>query len=464
MIVDRKSISWIADCAAVLVAAALPWSTSATSILLIVWVVTVIPALNLTAIWREVKSLVGGLPVLLWLLAVVGMLWADVSWTERFAGLSSFHRLLVIPLLLAQFRQSQNGLWVLHGFSISTVFLLLASWILALTGLPWQNSNQIVGVPVHDMIAQSTIFLIYTFVLFWRACDLLQKRNWPVGICTAGLAALFIANLMFVASSRTDIVVFPMLAVLFGWRRFGLSGVIVGCVAAGVLLVAAWTSSPYLRARVDNAIEDVAIYRSIHADSDVGRHIEFLKKSIAFTREAPVIGHGTGSIPELFRRSVSGQTGVAAVVSINPHNQILAVAIQLGLVGTAVLLAMWAAHYFLFRGTDLIAWAGTVVVVQNVVSSLTSSHLFDFVHGWLYVIAVGVLGGMTLRSRSTAPGAQGEKRPVTRMQRPRPNASGGPRLLPVGEFGETQSNSVGTFGALSLDRESSVRSVGLAAH
>ncbi|MFY9837635.1 MAG: O-antigen ligase family protein, partial [Xanthobacteraceae bacterium] len=354
MIVDRKRLARIPDCAAVLVAAALPWSTSATSILLAVWLVTVIPTLDFTAIWREVKSFAGGLPVLLWLLAVVGMLWADVSWVERFAGLSSFHRLLVIPVLLAQFRRSQNGSWVLHGFSISTVMLMLASWILALTGLPWHNANNIVGVPVHDMIAQSTLFLIYAFALFWRACDLLQGRNWPMAMAIAGLAALFIANLVFVATSRTDIVVFPLLAVLFGWRRFGLSGVIVGCVAASVLLVAAWMSSPYLRARVHNALEDVANYRSTHADSDVGEHIEFLKKSIAFIREAPVIGHGTGSIPELFRRSVSGQTGVAAVTSVNPHNQILAVAVQLGLVGATVLLAMWAAHYFLFRGTNLI--------------------------------------------------------------------------------------------------------------
>jgi hypothetical protein len=410
MTVDRKHLSQIADWAAVLVAAALPWSTSATSILLVFWLVTLIPILDARVIRREVKSFVGGLPVLLWLLAVVGMLWADVSWPERFAGLGSFHRLLAVPLLLAQFRRSQNGMWVLHGFSISTVMLMITSWILALTGLPWHNANNIVGVPVHDMIAQSTIFLIYTFALFWRACDLLQERNWAVATAIAGLAALFIANLVFVATSRTDIVVFPLLAVLFGWRRFGLSGVIVGCVATSILLVAAWMSSPYLRERVNNAFEDVAIDRSTHADSDVGEHIEFLKKSIAFIREAPVIGHGTGSIPEMFRRSVAGQTGVAAVVSVNPHNQIFAVAIQLGLFGAVVLLAMWAAHYFLFRGTNLIAWAGTVVVIQTVASSLTSSHLFDFVHGWLYVLGVGVLGGMILRGRAIAPEARAERK------------------------------------------------------
>jgi hypothetical protein len=58
---------------------------------------------------------------------------------------------------------------------------------------------------------------------------------------------------------------------------------------------------------------------------------------------------------------------------------------------------MWIAHYFLFRTAGRIAWIGTVVVVDNVVSSLVHSHLFDFMHGWLYVFGVGVVGGMVLR-------------------------------------------------------------------
>jgi hypothetical protein len=38
-------------------------------------------------------------------------------------------------------------------------------------------------------------------------------------------------------------------------------------------------------------------------------------------------------------------------------------------------------------------------VVQNIVSSLFNSHLFDFTAGWLYVFGVGVVGGMVLRQK-----------------------------------------------------------------
>ena len=69
-------------------------------------------------------------------------------------------------------------------------------------------------------------------------------------------------------------------------------------------------------------------------------------------------------------------------------------AIQLGLVGAAVLWAMWIAHLLLFRGSGLAEWIGLVIVVQNIVGSLFNSHLFDFVQGWVYVFGVGVAGGM----------------------------------------------------------------------
>jgi O-antigen ligase len=145
------------------------------------------------------------------------------------------------------------------------------------------------------------------------------------------------------------------------------------------------------------SVQQAWAYSTTTADNSIGEHIEYLRKSLSFVRDAPIVGHGTGSIADLFRRSVSGQTGAAGVATVNPHSQIFGVAIQLGLVGAAVLVAMWTAHYFLYRTPGWIAWVGTVVVVENVVSSLAHSHLFDFMHGWLYVFGVGVSGGLVLR-------------------------------------------------------------------
>ena len=81
-------------------------------------------------------------------------------------------------------------------------------------------------------------------------------------------------------------------------------------------------------------------------------------------------------------------------------------AIQLGVLGTVALIAMWIAHLALFRDATLAAWFGLVLVTYNIVSSLFNSHLFDFGQGWLYVFGVGLTGGVVLRGATTPPGGK----------------------------------------------------------
>ena len=83
------------------------------------------------------------------------------------------------------------------------------------------------------------------------------------------------------------------------------------------------------------------------------------------------------------------QRGASAEIVANPHNQTLNVAIQWGVIGVAVLYAMWLLHLLLFRGEGLATWIGLMVVVQNIFTSLFNSHLFDFNRGWMYVLGVG---------------------------------------------------------------------------
>src|ERR1043165_1514256 len=134
---DRARLARVADRLAVSVAVAMPWSISVSQILTAAWLLALIPTLEPAETRRALRSAAGGLPVLLWLLALLGMLWANVPWSERYAGLEGFHKLLVIPLLLAQFRRSGRGLYVVYGFLVSCTALLIASWVLIVLWKLW---------------------------------------------------------------------------------------------------------------------------------------------------------------------------------------------------------------------------------------------------------------------------------------------------------------------------------------
>jgi hypothetical protein len=100
----------------------------------------------------------------------------------------------------------------------------------------------------------------------------------------------------------------------------------------------------------------------------------------------------------------------------NPHNQTLNVAVQWGSAGVVILYAMWLVHLLLFRGQDLAAWIGLMVVLQNVFTSLFNSHLFDFHEGWMYVLGVGVTGGMALRAKPSDKASAGAEQSATRSE------------------------------------------------
>lgn len=391
---DRGRLMRISDWLAVALAVSLPWSTSATEILAGLWLLALIPTLDHAILRRVLLTPAGGLPVLLCALGLLGMLWADVPLAERIDGVKSYYKLLFIPLFIFHFRRSEHSAWVVKGFLASCGVLLIYSWIVLLFPSLPGGQRFAVGVPVKDYISQSAMFIVCIAIAMELALQAWRDSRRDVAYAFALLALAFLANIFFIAISRTALIVIPILVLLFGMKRFGWKGT-TGLLAALVVLVAAaWPFSDYLRHRVGKIAEELRAYRTENVGTSVGERLEFWKKSLVFIADAPVIGHGTGTIREQFRRSASGETGASALISTNPHNQTLAVAIQLGLVGTAVLFAMWIAHLSLFRGNGPAAWIGLAVVVQNVIGSLFNSHLFDFTQGWGYVLGVGIAGGI----------------------------------------------------------------------
>jgi O-antigen ligase len=399
---DRQRLLQVADWLALGVAVSLPWSTSATGILIALWLVAVLPTLNLEIVRREVVTPAGGLPVALWALAALGMVWADVSWSARFGGLDGYDRLLVIPVLLAQFRRSDSGVYVLYGYLVSATCLLLTSWAFAIIPAFW-SYGKFYGVPVKDYILQSDEFLICGFALLGAAGEFAPRHKGRIAAMMLALGALFLTNLAFVFTSRTSLVVAPFLIAALGWRLSGVRGLFVACAIGVVIAPVLWFSSSHLRDFALQSVADLQGYFTANTVTSSGLHFEFLRKSIEIIEAAPIFGHGTGSIAEEFRRFATGASGATAVVSINPHNQIFAVAIQIGSIGAVLLAAMWIAHLLLFGGAGWAAWIGMVVVIENVVSSSTNSHLFDFSQGWLYVFGIGVAGGVVLKKKDTAP-------------------------------------------------------------
>jgi O-antigen ligase len=392
----------IADFFAVLTAVALPWSTSLVAIFVLCWLGAVAWTMDYRVYLQSLKRPICFLPLVYFALAGVAILWSDATWTETLYGIAPTAKLLLLPALFYHFERSSRGSWVLVAFLASCTVVMAMSWIVAFNPSFTLKSKgaEVCGIFVKNYIDQGQEFVLCAAALVYPIIVVLRERKWLRAAVLGCIALSFIFNMTFVVASRTALFAIPilfMMVVVFAlnWR------IAVPLSVVAVLLGLAMAQSPRMCITFDTA-GDYQRYSDRNDETSTGLRLEFWKKSIQFIREAPVIGHGTGSILGLFERAAVGKTGAAAVIARNPHNQTLSVAIQWGAVGVVVLYAMWLFHLLLFRGDDWIACVGLVIVVQNILGSLFNSHLSDFHEGWMYVLGVGVVGGMQLRRRSEA--------------------------------------------------------------
>ena len=403
------------DLVTVLIAILLPWSTTGVVIAAVLWVVALVPTLEVGAFLRSLKRPICLLPIAMFALALAGTLWSEAPWGERLYAVGPTVKLLMLPLLLYHCERSPRGVWVFIAFLASCMLLMAASWIadfnpdLSLKAYfsrgPYLPVN---GIFVKNYIDQGQEFTLCAVALAYPIVALLRANRIWLAALLAAVALSLLVNMMFVVISRTALVTMPIMLAVFALLHLRWRTAVVALCAVALLAVAVWYASPQLRVRVSKFFTDYQYTMVENNESGMGSRLLYWQRSLQFFAKAPVIGHGTGSTRGLFEQAVVGEVGARALVVSNPHNQTLNMAVQWGVIGVVLLYAMWLAHLLLFRGDGLAPWVGLLVVVQNIFTSLFNSHLFDFHEGWMYVLGVGVAGGMTLRARRDDAALQGQ--------------------------------------------------------
>ncbi len=402
----RDPARWMltVDIVAVLLALALPWSTSLVGIFGVVMVLAMLPFFDAGGFVRLLRQPIAAAPVALFLLALAGTLWSDAAWGARLYAVGPTAKLLVLPFLFQHFSRSERGLWVFIAFLASCAGMVVMSWIVAFFPDLTLKAKDVAshGIFVKNYIDQSQEFALCAVALAFPIVSLARAGKVVPAVLLGLLAAAFVSNMAFVIVSRTALVTMPIMLAVFGILHLRLRTTILILCAAAVAGAVAWMASPQLDATVDKFRTDYELYMQQGASTSIGERLEFYKKSLHFFAEAPLKGHGTGSTRGLFEQAATGAPAGSAAADVvgNPHNQTLNVAVQWGVIGVVVLYAMWLSHLLLFRGEGLTNWIGLLVVVQNIFTSLFNSHIFDFHEGWMYVLGVGVAGGMVLRTRA----------------------------------------------------------------
>ena len=287
----------------------LPWSTSATLIGVGLWALAWVLTFEVRRCGGSISAR-GSLPCAVVAARHLGLALVRGFLARTVGGFAAISQAARRPLLLVQFRESRRCHWILLAFLVSCTALLALSFGFELTGFTWRFSKER-GVPVRDVIAQSGEFLLCGFALLAASIAFYRNGQHRVAAGSLLLSLLFFLNLIYVASARTTIVVAFVIMIFVACRLFaGIQRVAVAFMGTAILLASTF-GSPQVRDRIDAFWQQLELRQN---DSDqltsTAIRLEMWRRSFSLVNEAPVFGHGTGSIRKLFRESAKARIGI----------------------------------------------------------------------------------------------------------------------------------------------------------
>lgn len=381
-----KADKW-AGWAAAALGFSIPVSTAGDNILLAV----ILALFLIGGRFRERIGAVRDNPIVLPALAllgmyVVGLTYGEAPWSDAVDSLKKAANFLLIPILLALFRDEKVRRWAIEGFLAVMALTLLISYLLWAGAIPANELfNGTRGEPYVFKNRLTHSFLM-AFGAYLFALKARVNENRPKRILLASLAVAALHNVLFLVASRTGYVVALVLGACFlfsvwRWRGAAVAAALILLLSGAVYLLPA--SAPHQRLKL--MVEEATQWQPGQPENtSVGYRLEFYRNSLELIRKRPLIGSGTGGFRGGYAALVRG-TGMQA--SDNPHNEYLMVAVQLGVVGLALLLwlflAQWRKAASLPGGFERPATRGLVLLIVS--ASLVTSTLIDHTEGLFYV-------------------------------------------------------------------------------
>lgn len=334
-----------------------------------------------------------GAALLLYGALLLGTLYGPADLREAGRYLSKYADLLCIPALAFFFSDARSRQLGLYAFGAAVALTVLLSFLIALGWVPAEPFK------AHDYPAVFKYQLTHSWLAVLGALlfALLARYAASAGLRATFvlLAALAAVNAVFFVPGRTAYVVLLALALYCAWAWRGWRGLAWALPATAVMAAAAFGVSDVVRERVETAIRE---YRAADAAvvsdriSSIGVRLEFYRNSLAIVRDHPVAGVGTGGFVKAYEDKVRG-TGMPAI--LNPHNEYLLIAAQLGAIGLALFLhLLWRQWRLAPRlAAPLETHLARGLVIAFALGCLFNSFLLDHTEGLLYAWMTALLSG-----------------------------------------------------------------------
>jgi O-antigen ligase len=326
-------------------------------------------------------------------LLMLGVFYSQASLEQAIEGFGKYGKLLFIPFFLPLFVQAKVRTQALAAF-IAGVYLCMLLNVLHHHQLidlnVLMNSAKRLFSQAHP--AGTFINPIPFSVLEAFASYILLVKVFTASRYKAIYLLLFLLgsyHLFFINIERTGMLSYLFLLGLFILQRlrWQVALLLMIVIVPGLLTTLYYKSANFAK-RIELVKSDVAAYQTGEVDTSIGLRFSFWLNSWQLIKQAPLLGHGTGSFQTVYAR-IGGITASRGVPLSDPHNEYVLIAVEWGGIGLLIYL-FWI--WMQYREARLLPVAERQLLqgllVTLLVSSLTHVVMYTNATGTLFVLGV----------------------------------------------------------------------------
>jgi O-antigen ligase len=272
------------------------------------------------------------------------LLWSEGGDDERMVSFMRHARLLVVPAVYFLLDSKRDALKILLAVALGQLFVVCSSWLLWLgLSLPWaitdyKSSAGVLFTSTLEQPVMSTLMLILVWFLRTEI-----PQQWRTKFVISVLV-LTITNVFFVMTGRTGYLVMLLAIALAVFWRLPKKLKPVALLIPVLITVVLGLVSTRFQTKITEINLDIFAYQqgNIQDTNSQGKRLDYWVKSLEAIKTKTFVGHGVGS----WRSNYIQLGGLDRPdPPSNPHQQFLLWAVEGGLIGLALLLAIFAALY-----------------------------------------------------------------------------------------------------------------------
>jgi O-antigen ligase len=320
------------------------------------------------------------------------MLYGERNPGDAALTLRKYVDLLWIPVLLGVFRDAHVREKAVLALAISIAAVLFLSYLVMADLIPEVRENFAYTLSATVFRTRQTHGALMALGAFLYVQLAVAASSPRMRVLWLTLAVLALINGTLVVQGATGYLIFGALALYLGFTRMGWRGMIGAAAIAGTLGVALALMPGQFQARVATIVNEIRQWQPgvMDLSSSIGTRLELYRVTTEVIRDRPLLGHGTGSFAKAFAVKARDQ---GPAQQRNPHSEYLHMLVQLGLVGLAGLLFLFAMHWRHAPGlaSPLEHHLAHGLLLTMAVGCLFNSWLMDHTEGLLFAWLTGVL-------------------------------------------------------------------------